>query len=386
MNLTWHRQTLYFRTPWATAHGSASSKQTLVVALEHEGATGFGEVVPVSYHGQTLESAENALAEAKQQGIQVCLRDFVAALSACPSRLDFPSWELVCPALVGQYATLAGLDAACYDLAGRRAGINVCQWLRLAKKEANNINATPVPDEPKLLTDFSLGLDTPENTHRKAAEAVAAGFNILKIKLGKGLPSDDAATLRAVRSVGTSLTLRVDANEAWSNVAEAIERLKRLAEFNLELVEQPLPRQRFDDHRRLLDFLHALRPSPFAPRPLLILDEDCATETDLERCLTCADGVNVKLSKCGGITPAIRMIARARQAGLKIMLGCMAESSLGIAAAAQLGSLADFLDLDGHLLLAEGTDPWEGLCFANRPACQLCIDAHPGLGVVPRVF
>ncbi len=174
----------------------------------------------------------------------------------------------------------------------------------------------------------------------------------------------------AVRSVARDKRLRVDANCGWSP-QEAADRIADITRFDLELIEQPLPAGCLGELKRLRES-GPVRESGIP----IIADEDCVRPADLERLADAVDGVNIKLAKCGGIVEALRMIRRARSLGLKVMLGCMVETSLGVAAAAQIASLADYVDLDGHLLLAD--DPFTGLELTQgvvRPA------PTPGLGV-----
>jgi len=287
-------------------------------------------------YGQTLESAEETLGEIK------CL---LAAESAPTEGLG----RRLAERFDDQLATVAAVDAAMYDWQGKRLGIPVT---RLLGFDGRNI----VP------TSFTIGIDEPDRIEAKTL--AAAAYPILKVKVGT--PRDEE-TLAIIRSAAPHKTIRVDANMAWT-VDEALERIAQLARFGIEFVEQPI---RADD----LDGLKVLTQAGLCP---IVADESCVRPDDVDRLVGCVDGVNIKLSKCGGITQALEMARRAKAAGLKVMLGCMIQSSLGIAAAAQLAPLADWLDLDGHLLLKN--DPFTGLGGA---AGRLCIGERPGLGVVP---
>jgi L-alanine-DL-glutamate epimerase-like enolase superfamily enzyme len=192
---------------------------------------------------------------------------------------------------------------------------------------------------------------------------VARDFRVLKLKLGGG-DGLDAERVRAVRAAREDATLLADVNEGWT-LDEALELLPQLAKLGVAFVEQPLP-ARDEDAARLKD----ASPLPIA------LDEACHTLADVAPCARLGHAVNVKLAKCGGIREAVRMVHAARALGLRTMLGCMIESSLGIAAACQIASLFDVVDLDGNLLLAE--DPWHGVEL--RDGVQIPADA-PGLGV-----
>jgi L-alanine-DL-glutamate epimerase-like enolase superfamily enzyme len=208
-------------------------------------------------------------------------------------------------------------------------------------------------------TCFSIGIDSIERTGEKVREA--AGWPILKIKLGT---DHDEAIIDAVRAA-TDVPLRVDANGGW-DLRRAKRMCRWLAERNVELVEQPLPRGQEDDLRML---------SAESPLPIYA-DESCHTAADAIDLVSCVHGVNLKLSKAGGITAGLRLIHAAHAAGLKVMIGCMIESSIGIAAAAQLAPLCDVVDLDSHLLLAD--DPAGGLDCRDG---KLALSDRPGLGV-----
>jgi L-alanine-DL-glutamate epimerase-like enolase superfamily enzyme len=211
-------------------------------------------------------------------------------------------------------------------------------------------------------TSFTIGLDTPEVVARKVREASA--YPILKVKMGA---ADDRAVLSAVRDA-TDRPIRVDANEGWTP-ADARERLDWLAGLGVELVEQPLPADQVEETR-------ALRKTSVLP---FYADESVHVAEDIPRLAGAFDGINIKLMKCGGIAEALRMIAVARAHGMKVMLGCMIESSLAITAAAHLSPLVDTADLDGNLLLER--DPFAGATVTNG---RLVLPEEPGLGVTPR--
>ena len=368
MRLDWWRQELRLRHTWTTAHGTQRSKQTLVVRLEHDGMQGYGEIVPVSYHGQSLDSAERALGEC------------AAIIARAGGAGIEPAWESPGPplthdlaselrgALQFDSATLAGIDAACWDWIGKRAGTAV-----------HNLLADAVPPASPARIGMTLGAAAMDEMLDKARAALAQGFSILKVKLGVGTVEDDVTLIRAIRALAPHVTLRVDANEGWHDEATARAHLSALEPFEIELIEQPLPRDHLAGCRSLSAALHT-SSSGHAPR--IVLDEDCVGVDDVTRCKGACSAINIKLSKCGGITPAIHMIRSARSLGLRVMLGAMIESSLGIAAAAQLSPFADYLDLDSHLLLE--VDPWEGLQSEHLPSDVLELDAYPGLGVRPK--
>ncbi len=322
--------------PFTIARGTEVAKQTLVVRLAHEGVSGLGEAVPTDYYGQTLDSAERTLAA---MGPLLCDDPF--NLQSILERL--------CERFGDQLATVAAVDFALHDWVGKRLGVPTWKVLGL----------DPAKAPP---TSFTIGIDKPDVVAQKVAEA--AEHPILKVKLGSGF---DEQILAAVRRVAPDKRIRVDANAAW-RPDEALERVRMCASYGVEYVEQPADR----GDRETLRRLHEARILP------IVADESAVREGDIPGLIGCVDGVNIKLDKCGGIRAGLRMIHAAKILGMKVMLGCMIGSSLYIAALASLSPLADWLDLDGHLLLGE--DPFEGLGYQ---AGRLILSEGAGLGVAP---
>jgi len=246
-------------------------------------------------------------------------------------------------------AAKCAVDIALHDFVGKVLGVPVYELIRLS---------AAIPP-----TDFTIGIDEPAVVAERAARA--ARFPALKIKVGG---ESDLETLRAVRGVYDG-PIRVDANTGWT-LEGAIELLPALVDLGVELVEQPFPARRLDDLRRLQE-VSALP---------IVADESAVTIDDLDGLVGVVAGVNVKLAKCGGVGPAARMLARARELGFRTFLGCMEETSVGIAASAAVSSLADWADLDGNLLLAD--DPFEGLELG--PDCRWRLSDSPGLGLTRR--
>ncbi len=337
MLLRWRRQTLRLRHRFATARGSIDHKTVLIVELEHEGLVGRGEIVPSALYGQSLESCEAVLEECAAQ------------LGSDPLEI-VPIVEELVARYDGQRAAIAGIDSALHDWAGRRLGLPVWKLLGLRR--------------PVCRTTYTIGIADPGETREKVHEALAEGCDALKVKVGV---EGDEQNLAMIRQVFDG-PLYLDANEGWP-AARAAERLRVLARFRPALIEQPLRREEW----RAFGELRAAGVAP------IYADESCERVGDVVRLAGLVDGVNIKLTKCGGIREALRMIHVARALGLGVMLGCFVSSSLAIAAALSLAGLADHVDLDGHLLLSE--DPFAGIA---RCGSTLSLGDAPGLGVGPR--
>ena len=324
---------LRLRHTFRTARGPSDVRENLLVEVEHQGETGLGEAAPIRRYGEDRASA-------------------AAAVSAMAGRLDDPRAFSVAAreaAVLGQLSAEAAVDMALHDLAGRRLGVPLFELLGLDRRRA--------PE-----TSFTIGMDTPEVVARKVKEAAA--YPILKVKMGS---ADDREMLTAVRD-STDRPIRVDANEGWTP-EEALERLRWLAGMGVEFVEQPLPAGREEEMRAL----RRNSPLPF------YADESVHRARDIPKLAGAFDGINIKLMKCGGLAEALRMIAVARAHGMKVMLGCMIESSIAITAAAHIAPLVDTADLDGNLLLDE--DPFSGATVVDG---RIVPPDAPGLGVRPR--
>jgi L-alanine-DL-glutamate epimerase-like enolase superfamily enzyme len=334
MKLSWQRLNLRPKHRFATSQWRTDEKETIIVRLEHDGAVGEGEIVPSSLYGQSLESSEAALNAARP-----LLGDDPYAVDAIVRRLVAQ--------LDDQRATIDGLDAALHDWIGQRLGLPVWRLLGL--------------ERPRKQTTFTIGVADPELTRVKIDEALAAGFDALKIKVGT--PTDDD-TLGYIRSKFDG-PLFLDANMAWKP-REAGARISALAPYRPTIIEQPLDRADWE-------YLQPLRGLGVAP---IFADESCERPADVVRLHGYVDGINIKFNKCGGIREALKMIHLARSLGMKVMLGCFVCSSLAIAPALTIASLVDYADLDGALLLAE--DPYAGV---ERQGGVLTLSDAPGLGV-----
>ena len=333
MKLSHRPLDLHLRHTFRIARGASDVRENLVVEVEDDGRVGRGEAAPILRYKEDRASAARAV-------------------DAMAGRLGDPrafAQAAGLAAVEGQHSAQAAVDMALHDLAGLRLGAPLYELLGIDPRTA--------PE-----TSFTIGLDAPDVVVAKVKEAAA--YPVLKVKMGS---DGDREVLAAVRDT-TRQRIRVDANEGWTPES-AGERLEWLAKIGVELVEQPLPADRLEETRAL----RRRSPIPF------YADESVHRAADIPRLAGAFDGINIKLMKCGGLAEAMRMIAVARAHGLKVMLGCMIESSLAITAAAHLSPLVDTADLDGNLLVSD--DPFEG---ATVVAGRLVLPNRPGLGVVPR--
>jgi len=323
--------TLELAETFVISRESQDIAEVVQVEVSHDGVSGFGEGAPIERYGESAESALQYIEESAD-----ALGDDPFALDAIAARLEPREW-----------AARSALDAALHDLQGKLTGVPVWRLLGLRRL------GPP--------TSWTIWLGDPDDMANRAAK-VGDRFLRLKLKLG-ARDGRDVDRVRAVRET-TEVPLQVDVNEYWT-LNEALGALPQLAELGVEYCEQPLPEGDPGGAR-----LKAASPIP------IYVDEDCHRLDSVVACAERAHGINIKLAKSGGIREAVRMAHAARALGLGVMLGCMIESGLGIAAAAQVAGLCDHVDLDGNLLLAH--DPWPGVEFAD--GIQVPADA-PGLGV-----
>lgn len=333
MTCTYHSYKLEFRHPFTISKGTKTHQPTLIVELEHRGLKGYGEAPAITYYHIPVEKMIGDL-EKKKAAIQgFAITD--------PQRY----WHYLHHLLPDNPFLVCALDIAGWDLFGKMRQLPLYEMWKLDPLQGPQ-------------TDYTIGIDTIEKMVGKMKEKP---WPIYKIKLGT---PDDLAIMETLRQ-HTDAVFRVDANAGWT-VEEALQKIPRLAELGVEFVEQPLAKDDWEGMRRLYE----------ASALPLIADESCVKENDVEACAGYFHGVNIKLTKCSGITPARRMIAKARSLGMKVMVGSMNESTIGSAAIAHLLPELDYVDMDGPLLLKE--DVATGIEFS---AAGVKIPRGPGLGV-----
>ena len=325
---------LRLRHVWTIARGSSAVKINVLTRLVCDGIEGLGEAAPNARYGEDADSVLRAL------------QILAPLLGDDPSRLD-EILDRIEGRVPGQNAAKASIDIALHDWIGRKEG-----WPLWRAFGADRARAP--------LTSMSIGLDEIAVMQEKVREA--AGFRVLKVKVGR---SDTRQILEAVRRV-TDKPLYVDANEGWTDRDSAVDAIRWMEGMGVALVEQPLPASDLDGARYVRDRVDMP----------IIADEAVLTEDDIDPLAQAYDGINIKVQKAGGLRMARRMIDRARALGMKVMLGCMIETSIGITAAAHLSPLADYADLDGNLLIAN--DPFRGAPVRDG---RLVLPEGPGLGI-----
>ncbi len=334
MKLKIHTFELKLKHTFRIAHSARSIQPTLIVELQDGPYRGFGEAAATSYYGVSVHTMAEKL-ESLRELIETAAVDNPKAF-----------WEAMAPHLEGHTFAQSALDIATHDIWAKKKGQPLYKlW---------NLKAEALP-----LTNYTIGIDTIDIMVKKMQDTP---WPVYKIKLGT---PDDVAIIKALRQHSKAI-FRVDANGAWT-ASETIENAKLLKPLGVEFIEQPLPVHQLAEMKEVM--AHSVLP--------LIADESCQREADVTKCAGHFHGVNIKLPKCGGLTPALRMIAHAREQHLQVMAGCMTESSIGISAIAQLLPLLDYADLDGALLLQE--DIASGVAIQNG---QVHYAAENGTGAV----
>ncbi len=337
-----HPVKLQLKEPFTISRGTYSERFTLLVELRADGLSGFGEATQHDYYGIT---EQQLLAEGEK--LQQLLPEI-----EFENPFDF--WQALDPHFGHNRFFQSAVDVAAHDLYGKLLGkpVRECwpedlrQWMK--------------PPEQYVPSTYTLGIGSREELERKIA--AQPDFQIYKIKAGKDF---EPVLLSALRQM-TEARFCIDANNAW-DVEQALALLPELHEAELLFLEQPLPA----GEREAMARLYEASPLP------LIADEACRTPADVPACAGRFHGINIKLMKCGGLTPALDMLRLARQYGLQLMVGCMVETGIGISAAAQLLPFLDYADLDGAVLLAE--NPWPGVELTKTG--QIVLSDRPGIGL-----
>lgn len=323
---------LPFRHPFTISKGTKTHQPGLVVELDFMGIKGYGEAPAIAYYNIPVEKMVEDLERKKVFVEKFAFSD--------PERY----WHYLHHLFPANHFLVCALDMAGWDIYGK-----------LKAKQLHELWGLDTSKAP--LTDFTIGIDSIEKMLAKMKEKP---WPIYKIKVGV---EGDIEMVEALRK-HTDAVFRVDANAGWT-LEQALEKIPLLKQLGVEFVEQPLAKDNWEG----MKILYEESPLP------LIADESCVAEADVEKCYRHFHGINIKLTKCSGITPARRMIARARELGMKVMVGCMNESSVGTAAIAQLAPMLDYVDMDGPLLLTE--DIAEGVQFADG---KIIYTTLPGLG------
>lgn len=328
MKMIIHPYNLELEHTFTITHESRTNQDGIIVELQDEGFSGFGEASATTYYGLTLDGMIEKLES---------IRPIIESTT-----IETPEtfWEEMSKHLEGHPFELCALDIAAHDLYGQKQGLPTYKVWGL---EAKNLP----------ISNYTIGRDSIEVMVDKMKQKP---WPLYKIKLGT---DHDLEIIRELRN-HTNATFRIDANTAWT-AEETIKNAPVLKELGVEFLEQPL---KTDDW----EGLKKAREESVLP---IIADESCQVESDVEKCHGYFHGVNIKLVKCGGLTPARRMIKRAKELGMKVMVGCMTESSVGISAIAHLLPMLDYVDMDGALLLKEDVAEGvvvkpDGVQFAKR--------------------
>lgn len=333
MKLAYYPHNLKFLHPFTISKGTKTHQPTLIVELEHFGIKGYGEAPAITYYNITVEKMIEDLENKKPMIEKFAFTE--------PERY----WHYLHHLLPQNPFLVCALDIAAWDLFAKM------QDKKLYELWKGDISKNP-------LTDYTIGIDSVDKMVAKLREKP---WPIYKIKVGT---ADDIGIVKALRE-NTDAVLRVDANAGW-DLETALKLIPQLKELGVEFVEQPLAKENWEG----MKVLYKKTALP------LFADEACVFEHDVEKCKNHFHGINIKLTKCSGITPAFRMIKKAKELDLQVMLGCMNESTVGSAAMAHLLPFIDHVDMDGPLLLEE--DVATGIEYANG---KIIYSDDPGLGI-----
>jgi len=333
MKVNYWKYELKFRHPFTISKGTKTHQPTFILELENFGWKGYGEAPAISYYNMPVEKMIEDL-ERK--------RSFVEKFSFTdPDRY----WHYLHHLFPQNSFLVCALDMAAWDMYGK-----------MKRKKLYEFWSEDISKNP--LTDYTIGIDSIDTMIAKMKEKP---WPVYKVKVGT---ADDIAIVRSMRK-NTDAILRVDANAAW-DVQTALKLIPQLKELGVEFIEQPLAKDDWEGMRTL----YKVSSLP------LYADETCVFEGDVEKCKDHFHGINIKLTKCSGITPALRMIKKARDLGMQVMVGCMNESTIGSAAIAHLLPLIDHADMDGPLLLEQ--DLATGIVYDNG---RIIYSGEPGLGI-----
>lgn len=334
MSLTWRPFTAQLRHVFTIAVSSRSTTPDVLTEIGYDGLTGYGEASMPPYLGETQESCIAFLSKVN--------------LSKYPNPFELETILADVDALApGNPAAKASIDLALHDLVGKLMGQ---PWYNIWGFDPAK---TPY-------TTYTIGIDTPDVVRQKVREA--REFKVLKVKLGR---DNDREMIETIRSV-TSVPLTADVNQGWKDRQRALDELHWLKERNVVVIEQPFPKEgALDD----LAWLTERSPIP------IIADESCQRLADVKRLYGAVSGINIKLMKSTGMREAHRMLTLARSLGMKVMLGCMTETSCAISAASHLSPMVDWADLDGALLISN--DPFKGTTVVDG---KVTLGPGPGLG------
>jgi L-alanine-DL-glutamate epimerase-like enolase superfamily enzyme len=324
---------LPFQHPFTISKGTKTHQPTLVVELEHFGVKGYGEAPAITYYNITVEKMIEDLQRKK-----IFVEKFAFTE---PDRY----WHYLHHLFPQNPFLVCALDIAAWDMFGKMKGLPLHQLWK------GDTSRNPI-------TDYTIGIDSIDKMVEKMKEKP---WPVYKVKVGT---ADDIAIVKALRE-NTSAILRVDANAAW-DLETALRLIPALKDLGVELVEQPLAKDDWEG----MKVLYKESPLP------LFADEACVFEQDVEKCKDHFHGINIKLTKCSGITPALRMIDKAKQLDMKVMVGCMNESTIGSAAIAHMLPFIDYVDMDGPLLLKE--DLATGISYEQG---KISYSGEPGLGI-----
>ncbi len=335
MNLRFREIELKLNYPFKTSRDTKNSVKRVIVEIDHDGITGIGEAAPSPRYNEN----------------ETTVIEFLKKISVAHHEDKFLLEEILGDfdsVGAGNYSAKAALDIALHDWIGKKMNIPLWKYF--------GFNSTKIPS-----TSFTISIDDLNLIEEKVKQA--KNFHVLKIKVGT---DDDIEIIKKVRDL-TDKSIRVDANEGWKNKEVALEKIMAMEKFGIEFVEQPLQSSDIEGHAWLKENVNIP----------IIADESLVNINDLALIKDAFDGINIKIMKCGGLRKSLELIQFAKYFGLKIMLGCMIESSVGISAASHIASLADYVDLDGNLLIKN--DPFKGVETING---KITLNNISGIGLI----